>query len=436
MAAGEGGVRIRALVAASILASAWILASCSREPSPSAPGEPAPEAAAPPADSQAAAPPPEPPPLHAGAFDGVSIHQGRTPSLAASPDGTLWAAFEHEEHVYVTRSIDRGATFGGTERVVPEPERIEAHGEGRPKIALGSEGTVYVSWTKKLAGRFTGDVRFSRSTDQGRSFAPVRTVNDDGLPIGHRFDALLVDARDHVYLVWIDKRDLEAARSRGEAYRAAGIYFAVSTDGGEIFSPNRRLAHHACECCRIAVAPASGGGAAVLWRHVFEPQIRDHAFAVLDDEGSEPAVQRASFEGWEIHGCPHHGPALEAGDGTGYHAAWFSAAGGDPAIYHGWIDGATGTTERTSRLAGQNAAHPDVLAQGATVRVVWKTLDEGRTAVVQRHSLDGGATWSEPSDVAETHGASDHPALLALAGEPFLAWHTATEGLRLIPLAG
>ena len=190
-----------------------------------------------------------------------------------------------------------------------------------------------------------------------------------------------------------------------------------------------------CECCRIAIAPAPTGGAAVLWRHVFEPQIRDHAFAVLDAVGSEPEVLRASFEDWEIQACPHHGPALDAAD-IGYHATWFSAANGDPALYYGWIDGATGATERSLRLAGGNAAHPDVLAWGNKISVVWKRIEGDRNTIVERRSSDGGATWSDPSEIAEATGKSDHPHLLGLGNEALLAWHARSEGLRLIPLSG
>ena len=65
----------------------------------------------------------------------------------------------------------------------------------------------YVSWTKRSPERFSGDIRFSRSIDQGKSFSPAQTINDDGLVTSHRFDALLTDHRGDVYLAWLDKRD-------------------------------------------------------------------------------------------------------------------------------------------------------------------------------------------------------------------------------------
>ena len=102
--------------ASALVCSSWLTA-CAQDPVVSASGSSAAVEDLPRADPGVTSPPaeahsPEPLPLHAGAFESVSIHQGKTPSLIVGPDATLWAAFEHEGHVYVTRSIDRGTTFG------------------------------------------------------------------------------------------------------------------------------------------------------------------------------------------------------------------------------------------------------------------------------------------------------------------------------------
>ncbi|MEM7588132.1 MAG: sialidase family protein, partial [Acidobacteriota bacterium] len=199
----------------------------------------------------------------------VTQIRGQAPSLAFGRDERLWVAFEEDGLVKVASSWDFGTSFTHPVTVNSEPEKVEINGENRPKIQLGDDDTVYVSWTRKLPGRFTGDVRFSRSIDGGTTFEAPRTINDDGLQIGHRFESLGVDALGHIYLAWIDKRDRGPARQRGEAYRGAAVYSAVSTDRGQNFAENQRVAPHACECCRIAMAPAPDGGVAVLWRHIF-----------------------------------------------------------------------------------------------------------------------------------------------------------------------
>ena len=39
-------------------------------------------------------------------------------------------------------------------------------------------------------------------------------------------------------MAWIDKRDLEAAKANKAPWRGAGIYAAISLDGGRSFQPN------------------------------------------------------------------------------------------------------------------------------------------------------------------------------------------------------
>ena len=47
-----------------------------------------------------------------------------------------------------------------------------------------------------------------------------------------------------------------------------------------------------------------------MWRHVFEPNERDHALTRLKPDGQVESVQRATFDRWKVDGCPHHGPSL------------------------------------------------------------------------------------------------------------------------------
>ncbi|MGH9381312.1 MAG: sialidase family protein [Thermoanaerobaculia bacterium] len=363
----------------------------------------------------------------------TSIDCGNTPSLTFDRSGRLWAVFEQEGHAYVTRSDDRGASFSPPVRVNAEAEEIETNGEGRPKLALGPRGEVYISWTRST-GRFSGDIRFSRSLDGGASFTPPVTVNDDGKDTGNRFDSLWVDAAGDVYLAWIDKRDRDAAERAGRKYRGVSVYYTVSIDRGASFVPNRRVAHNACECCRIGITDAPGGGAAILWRHVFAPNVRDHAFTLLDREDAGE-LQRVSHEGWAIDACPHHGPALAPASVDGYHMTWFTAADGRPRIYYGRWDPESGETRHRREIAGgAQASHPHIARTGDLLVVVWKEVGSPRTSVYSIVSTDGGETWSDRRSLATTEGASDHPFLLGYGGDTYLAWHTGSEGLRMVPV--
>src|SRR5690606_27220036 len=123
-------------------------------------------------------------------------------------------------------------------------------------------------------------------------------VNDDGAPIAHRFPTFKVDGQGHVYVVWIDKRDLEAAKEAGTPYEGAALYFSQSKDQGASFTANQKLADYSCECCRIAMDLNEQGRPLMLYRHVFPGSIRYHALIRMQADGSFSAPQRISDDEW------------------------------------------------------------------------------------------------------------------------------------------
>ena len=344
--------------------------------------------------------------------------------------GRLWLATVQDGHVWLRYSSDLGKTFSLPAHVNAEPERIAADGENRPKLGFGKHGEVYVSWTQSLDVPFAGHVRYTHSRDGGRTFAAPITVNDDRALIGHRFDSLIVDGAGRVHLVWLDKRDKDAA---GGAYAGIAFYHAVSADGAQ-FGPNTKLADHSCECCRIAVALDTDGVPVALWRHVYDQNTRDHALLRLD--GTSGMV-RASHDDWRVDGCPHHGPALSIGSDGVYHLAWFTGAPGRAGLYYrrSHDRGKSFTAPMRFGNPETQPGRPQILSLGSRVVLVWKEFDGKSSLVRAMGSRDGGATWSAPETLARTAGASDHPQLLHDRGRVFLGWQTMNEGFRLLEVA-
>jgi len=357
---------------------------------------------------------------------------GRTPTAAFDQAGRLWTAFEFDGRIYVAAAERPGANFSTPVPVNADPEQVDINGENRPKIAIGPAGTVHVSWTRKMPGGFNGEIRYSRSTDGGRKFDAVRTINDDGLATGHRIETLLVDGRGDVYLAWIDKRDLVAATDRGDDYAGAAVYYAVSTDGGATFQPNRKVADHSCECCRIAAAATPDGDVALFYRAIFDANVRDHAFAAVATDGVTRAVRRATRDEWRIDACPHHGPALLAVGRSAFDLAWFTNGSERKGIFYGRFDADSGEVTRIRAVsASPSAGHPSLARSDGSLFVAWKEFTGETTDVLLIESADGGMSWSSPVTLARTSGASDHPFLLAHDGRLFLSWHTGDEGLRI-----
>lgn len=349
-----------------------------------------------------------------------------------SKRGDLWAVYKEGDHVMLRRSADVGRTWLEARPVNRAPEQVSADGDARPKIAIGSDGEIYVTWTTPLSKPYTGNVRFARSVDAGENFSEPVTVNADRQEITHRFDALTVDREGRVFIAWIDKRDLVAAKASGSnAYRGAAVYYAVSEDRGANFRGDYKLADHSCECCRIGLYAAPEGGVLAMWRHVFEPNIRDHALARMNANGEAGPVRRVTFDDWRIDACPHHGPSI-AGDADGtLHAVWFTEGKRRSGVYYGRLG--DGTVEGLRRIGGDAAAHADVAVAGDRVAVAWKEFDGQRTRLRATVSVDGGRTWHE-HQLATTEGASGQPVLLTHDDRFYVFWHTRHQPLAVVAI--
>ena len=355
-------------------------------------------------------------------------------SAAIDAQGHLWSVSKETadagQYVVLQMSPDMGKSWSSPKRVQREPEAVSADGENRPKIAFGNKGEIYITYTKPLAKPYTGEIRFVRSLDGGRTFAPPITVHANRDLITHRFESIIVDRSGRIYVAWIDKRDLEAAAARKEKYAGAALYYAVSEDGGASFQGDYKIADHSCECCRIALALNPDGKPVALWRHVFEPNARDHALTELTPDGKLPALTRVTFDDWRVDACPHQGPSLAYGqDGTRYQT-WFNVAANEGGVFYAaaHTSGGLGTP---IKLGSAQAQHADVAVDGRAIAVAWKQFDGKSTAILARLSGDGGATWQE-RELARTQGASDQPHLLVPGSGIMLVWRTQNEGLRTL----
>lgn len=371
------------------------------------------------------------------------------PASAAGSHGRVAlgssAAFDHQQrlwivrtepvdeqaHVILQRSDDNGATWQPSIRVTSQPEPVSADGENRPKLAFGPRDEIYVSWTSPTSERFTGDIRFTRSLDGGKSWSAPAVVHRDRQLITHRFESMLVDGAGRLWVAWIDKRDLGKAQTAGREYAGAAIYYAYSDDQGATWHGDYKLADHSCECCRIALALDANGRAVAMWRHVFPPNERDHAFAVLQPEGKGIVVERVTTDRWRIDACPHHGPSLAVGEDGTRHAVWFNQRNGEGRVFYGRL---TGAAPEAVRALPAGAAHADIAVRGNMVAVAWKRFDGTATRVESWLSKDGGRNFSA-GPTLRTQSSSDQPRLLSNDTAMLIVWRTA-DGIAVADVGG
>lgn len=351
-------------------------------------------------------------------------------SAAFDAHGRLWLVSADDRHVWLRHSDDFGRSLSAPVPVNPVAEKIDAHGENHPDIALGPEGQVYVTWTHPLAKRWTSEVRFTRSRDGGKTFSAPITLGGDQPNASRGFDALAVADNGDVVVAWIDNGDPAAPKVAGRPHRAAYEY-SWSSDAGKTFAPSRLLMNHSCECCRIALARAPGGGVATFFRGVYGDNIRDHAFARFNNNGEADGVARVTFSGWQIAACPEQGPGLAIDANGVRHGVWFEASHG-PAIWYGQLDPGHPPRHKL-KIGGPGAGHADVAVSDHDVWVVWNQVDARGYQLMLRSSRDGGDHFDTPRTLAESTAAVASPQMLVYQGRGYVAWNTAT-GFRLIAI--
>ncbi|MEO5378134.1 MAG: glycoside hydrolase [Magnetococcus sp. DMHC-6] len=354
-----------------------------------------------------------------------------------SDDGRLWVTFSQNDHVYLTTSHDLGHTFTPAVEVNSIPEKIDNNGENRPKVALGHSGEVYISWTTRTSGFYSGNVRFARSLDGGKTFDPPIIVNTDLALVSHRFDTMVVDTKGRIYLIWLDQRERAAALAKGEKYSGAALYYAISEDQGQHFAFNRKVVDHTCECCRLAVVRTESDRVGVFWRHIYPENLRDHAFIWLPSEVNAPVTSpiHVTDDDWQIEGCPHHGPSLALGVKNQLHMAWFSAGKKNQGLFYGRFDSETASLQDQHLIDNATGAmHPSLLAVHEHLYIVWKRIAVKNTQLFLQTSLDNGRHWSASVPIAETTGNSDYPLLVRHKDRVFVSWHSDVEGYRLWPI--
>lgn len=353
---------------------------------------------------------------------------------ATFADGVLWVAWVQGEYLYIQHSKDGGSSFSPALPANQIGEKIKANGENRPKIKV-SGNDIYLTWAAALGKRFDGNIRFSRSTDGGRTFSRPVTVNDDKLVASHSYDSMAIGKNGKIFVGWLDGRDRHHAEQTGTDYNGSAVYYSWSSDGGATFAANQKIADYSCTCCRLQTAVDAQNSPIVVWRHIFPGNIRDHAIAKFTSWDTPPKARRISHENWQIDGCPHHGAGLSVADDNRYHIVWFSNSSSHQGLFYGNSSNGGKTFSKPFNFAKRRAAHPDILAIADRVFVAWQEYDGTTTRAKLIRSVDGGISWSKPQTISQTNSAkTDNPFLLADGGEGYLSWQIPRQGLRMIRL--
>ena len=162
--------------------------------------------------------------------------------------------------------------------------------EGKPVSSSGESSEAFVVTPKQLYAAWNqGDeLWFARSITWGNSFEKPIKISDGPAKSFSGYPSLGVAPNGDLYAVWIDTRD------QTDAIHNYAVYLARSTDQGASFGKNVRVAEKICPCCRPTLSFGSNGEVMVFWRHVYPGSIRDTTVAVSTDGGQTFSAQRRS----------------------------------------------------------------------------------------------------------------------------------------------
>ena len=364
------------------------------------------------------------------------IHIARIPDGGIQPDvkadrnGTIhlvyFAGDPKHGDIFYARSADWGRTWSKSLRVNSQPRSGIAVGAIRgPRIAVGREGRIHVSWNGSSVARPRGPLNpempsdsphnglpmlYARLDNDGSAFEPQRNLmrKTFGLDGG---GSVAADQEGNVYVAWHGKIP---GAAKGEAGRR--VWLVRSTDDGATFSAEEPISNSlsgSCACCGLALHTDREGSLFGLFRIARDMVHRD--VHLLSSSGGAGSFRESLVDEWEIGACPASAMAL-SGVEDGVVGAWETRG---QVLYAGLA--ATGPTAKAVPAPGEgkrrkypavarNGEGETVLAwtqDGAWGRggsLVWQVFDKSGKPLGDGGRIDKIAAWNLPAVFARPAG--------------------------------
>jgi hypothetical protein len=344
--------------------------------------------------------------------------------------------------IFASTSRDGGETFSKPARVNSTPGDARVNGEQPPRVVLipkqGGAPAIVIIWTAKGA---TGTkLLSSRSDDGGATFQVSAIVAGSDAPGNRGWESAVAGPDGEVHALWLDHRELAKSESHGGGHHAGHDGSATATRDGVAMAQLSKLyvgtigsaaapkaiTGGVCYCCKTSIATGKGDAIFAAWRHVYPGNIRDIAFTSSRDGGrtfSEPI--RVSEDKWALDGCPDDGPAMAVDTAGVVHIAWPTVVDRpEPykAIFYSWTtDGRMFAPRVRMTPAGRNVAHPQLVAHGAGMAVLWDEVIEGTRRVFALRRSRSGNNFA-PVAVSDASRSASYPAAVVSGDAIVAAW--------------
>ncbi|WP_162786164.1 sialidase family protein [Polynucleobacter necessarius] len=195
---------------------------------------------------------------------------------------------------------------------------LDSGADARPQMVADKQGNIFLAYAFFKDANWNAQINTTRSNDGGKTFTPPVSLVNDGS--SQRFPSVLIKPDESIFISWIDKRLVAAAKQGGGKRLGGSIAYSFSRDGGKTFEPERIANEANCECCRIGGSLDPQGNAVVVYRAIFSDGIRDQASQVISTTGADP-IRKVADDNWKTDACPHHGPSIAVSESGKFHVA-------------------------------------------------------------------------------------------------------------------
>ena len=352
-------------------------------------------------------------------YDAIIDFPAATSMALTTAGDSVYMILGREHSLYVSRSTDGGETFSDPVSATGGHEvhilRVE-----RPAISANDKGQVAVAWLELDFEAGNNKVWYALSNDSGQTFGSAQLVGEDP-PGESAMVQLLLDSAGNPMLTWLSGNDLRFARStdQGKSFSAAK---SIGQGACECCQPDLMLTENQLLIGYRGLGNDESGA------------FRDAALIRSPDGGETfSPVSFATDSHWYINACPISGPSMALHDSSIYMTwmdgravapdnllssdVWFAESADDGQTFSSNVQVSNGVS--THNFLPKTAVGP-----AGRIHIAWQAISPD--AIYYAISDDGGHTFSAPLVIADEAAKRGRPAGPMIAineqGRVFLAW--------------
>ena len=279
-----------------------------------------------------------------------------------------------------------------------------------PAIATDTNG-IHVVWKDYRDGN--PEIYYKRSSDGGNTWTGDKRLTND--PDFSNLPAIAMD-RNGIHVVWDDYRDGNHE-----------IYYKMSSDGGNIWTGDKRLTNDAASSRRPAMA-TDNNGVHIVWCDKRDGNYEIYYKRSSDGGNTWIGDKRLTNDpDWSQ-------PPVIATDSRGIHVVWEDERHGNDEIYYKRSSDGGNTWIGDVRLtnASSGSSSPAIATDGDGIHVVWCDHRDDNWEIYYKRSSDGGNTWTGDIRLTNDSAYSLIPAIATDSNGIHVVWDDNRDGNREI----